>query len=143
MKNSSDNTCLFKQIENQELAAKDFGFYWETFSQLMEQVQSECLEVKEAWDKKDRGHLQEELGDLIQAAISLTVFCKLDPRETLLKSIEKFQKRYDLVVQLAKSEGHKNLHQQPFELLTNYWKQAKKKINHDQEGGNKISAPGT
>lgn len=55
----------------------------------------------------------------------LAVFCKLDPRETLLKSIEKFQQRYDVVVQLAHSEGYDNLHQQPFETLMDYWKRAK------------------
>ena len=70
-------------------------------------------------------NLQEEIGDLIQAAISLAVFCKLDPRETLSKGIDKFQRRYDVVVQLARSEGHENLHKQPFEILMDYWKRAK------------------
>lgn len=54
--------------------AKEFGFYWENFSQLIEQIQSECVEIQEAWDKKDIDHLQEEVGDLIQAAISLSIF---------------------------------------------------------------------
>ena len=100
-------------------------FTGENFSQLIEQIQNECIEIQEAWDKEDIDHLQEEVGDLIQAAISLAVFCELDPHETLLKSIEKFQRRYDAVVQLARSEGHENLHKQPFETLMNYWKRAK------------------
>ena len=74
-------------------------------------------------------HLQEEIGDLIQAAISLAIFCKFDPHETLLKSIKKFQQRYDAVVQLARSDGYENLHKQSTEQLMNYWKCAKNKLN--------------
>lgn len=127
MQDSLNEGCLFKQLEKQEQVAKDFGFYWENFSQLIEQIQSECIEIQEAWDSKNTDHLQEEVGDLIQAAISLAVFCKLDPRETLSKSMEKFQRRYDAVVQLARSEGNENLHNQSFETLMDYWKRAKSK----------------
>jgi uncharacterized protein YabN with tetrapyrrole methylase and pyrophosphatase domain len=129
MQDSFTECCLLKQVEKQELAAKEFGFYWENFHQLIEQIQNECIEVQEAWDKENIPHLQEEVGDLIQAAISLAVFCKLDPRETLSKSIEKFQRRYDEVVHLAHSEGHKNLHKQSFETLMDYWNRAKIRTN--------------
>lgn len=125
MQKPSNEHCLLKQIEQQELVAKGFGFYWENFHQLIEQIQNECIEIQEAWDKKNVPHLQEEVGDLIQATISLAVFCNLDPHETLSKSIEKFQQRYDVVVELARSEGYENLQNQPFEKLIDYWKRAK------------------
>lgn len=117
--------CLLKRVEQQEIDCKKFGFYWENFHQLIEQIQSECVEIQEAWDKDNFEHLQEEIGDLIQASISLAVFCKLDPHETLQKSIDKFQQRYDAVVQMAKRDGYENLHQQSFELLMDYWRRAK------------------
>jgi len=132
MQDSSINNCLLKQVEKQEQEAEKFGFYWESFQQLIEQIQSECVEIQEAWDKKNTQHLQEEIGDLIQAAISLAIFCRLDPQETLLKSIEKFQQRYDRVVQMAQNDGHKTLHQQSFEVLMHYWNQAKLQI-HSKE----------
>jgi tetrapyrrole methylase family protein/MazG family protein len=83
------------------------------------------VEIEEAWSKGDAQHLQEEIGDLIQASISLAVFCKLDPHETLSKSIQKFQNRYDSVVQLAKEDGLTHLHQQPFDIMMDYWNRAK------------------
>lgn len=125
-KENAKHYCLLKRIEKQELEAKKFGFYWENVHQLIDQVKSECKEIQEALNEDDTAHLQEEIGDLIQAAVSLAVFCGLDPHETLLKSIEKFQKRYDAVVQLAQKDGHDNLHQKPFEVLISYWKRAKK-----------------
>jgi uncharacterized protein YabN with tetrapyrrole methylase and pyrophosphatase domain len=115
-----------KRIEEQEIAARNFGFYWQHINQIIEQIHNECIEIQEAWQKNDLVHLQEEIGDLLQAATSLSIFCNLDPHDTLLKSIRKFQKRYDTVVKLAHEDGHKDLHQQPFEVLMSYWNRAKK-----------------
>lgn len=114
---------LRTKTKNEQL--RNFGFYWENFLSQIQQIQSECLEVQEAGDKQNIDHLQEEVGDLIQATISLAIFCKLDPHETLLRSIEKFQRRYEAVVQLASLDGHNNLHKQPIEKLMDYWKHAK------------------
>lgn len=125
MKNQSAEKNPFKLIEASESKAKAFGFYWENIDQLIEQIQSECLEIQEAWQKQDRGHLQEEVGDLLLAAISLAVFCKIDAEETLHKSLEKFQKRYARLVSLAEQDGHANLKGKSMEVLTNYWNQAK------------------
>jgi len=125
MRDSSADHCLLKQVENLELEAQKFGFYWENFHQLIEQIQSECVEIEDAWHKGDSSFLQEEIGDLIQATISLAVFCKLDPHETLLKSIAKFQRRYQAVVQLARNDGYNHLHEQPFDVLMKYWNRAK------------------
>jgi uncharacterized protein YabN with tetrapyrrole methylase and pyrophosphatase domain len=127
MQQPSKDNCLLKQVENQELECKKFGFYWERFSQLMEQIQSECKEIQEAWENNNIPHLQEEIGDLIQAAISLAIFCQFDPHETLSKSIKKFQKRMDALVEMAKEDGYDNLHNQSFETLMNYWNRAKDK----------------
>lgn len=124
MVNPKDH-CLLKRVEEQEIAAREFGFYWERIDQLIEQIQSECVETQDAWKKGDRSHLEEEVGDLLQAAVSLAVFCDLDPHDALLKSIEKFQKRYDAVVKLAKSDGYASLHKQSFDVLMDYWNRAK------------------
>lgn len=121
----SNEYCLLKQVEKQEFEAKKFGFYWENFHQLIQQIQSECVEIQEAWGTGNTLHLEEEIGDVIHATVSLAIFCKLDPHKTLLNSMKKFQKRYDTVVQLAREEGYENLHQQSFEVLMDYWNRAK------------------
>jgi uncharacterized protein YabN with tetrapyrrole methylase and pyrophosphatase domain len=115
-----------KQVEKLELEAQKFGFYWENIDQLIEQIQSECIEIKEAWNNNKLQLLQEEVGDLILAATSLAIFCKLDPQETLLKSIEKFQQRYNAVVKMAQRDGYTSLHAQSFKVLMDYWNRAKR-----------------
>lgn len=116
---------LLQKVEELELNAKKFGFYWGNIGQLLEQIRSEGREVEEAWQNNDRPHLQEEIGDLIHAAVSLAVFCQMDPTETLQKSIHKFQKRYDAVVALAYKDGRRNLHNESFDVLMHYWNLAK------------------
>lgn len=122
-------TDLLKRVEEQELTCKDFGFYWETLDQLIDQITSECKEIKEAFEKGDEVHLQEEVGDLLQAAISLAVFCKLDPHQTLQNSIDKFQRRYEAVVAFAKQDGLSSLANRDFATLMHYWNLAKKHGN--------------
>lgn len=119
-------STLFRRVEEQETTARDFGFYWKHINQLIDQIKSECQEVVEARESGNIPHLQEELGDLIHAAISLAVYCNIDPETALRQSTEKFQKRYDLVVAYAKKEGHITLHNQSFEVLMSYWDRAKK-----------------
>lgn len=126
MPGAPEKECLLKRVEELEAQSLQFGFYWETLYQLIEQIQSECLEVQEAWQNNDRPHLQEEVGDLMHAAVSLAVFCKLDPYETLLKSTQKYEKRYNALVKFAQEDGLPHLRQQSFEVLKGYWDRAKK-----------------
>ncbi|HXH54373.1 MAG TPA: MazG nucleotide pyrophosphohydrolase domain-containing protein [Gammaproteobacteria bacterium] len=117
---------LLQKIINQEKSAAEFGFYWESIEQLLEQIQSECAEVKEAWLSPDNVHLKEEVGDLINATLSLCIFLKLDPFETLNESVEKFQRRYDSLVMLVKQDGLQDLKNKPLNILLDYWNRAKK-----------------
>lgn len=120
-----EDDCLLKKVEKQENVARQFGFYWENIEQLIDQIRSECQEIHEAWEKKDQIHLQEEVGDLLLAAVSLAVFCNLDPHQTLKQSIDKFQNRYDKLVKLVMEDGRQHLHKQSFETLMHYWDRAK------------------
>lgn len=123
---SKSNECLLKRVEELEKEAKEFGFYWEHFNQLMDQIKSECSEIEEAKKNNDQRHLKEEIGDLLQAVVSLAIFCNFDPYETLLESIEKCEKRYHAVVKFAKMDGHSHLRNQPMDVLMGYWNRAKK-----------------
>lgn len=116
---------LLGKLVEQEKQALEFGFYWESLQQLVAQIVSECAEIEDAAVKSDKKHLQEEIGDLMSAAISLCIFFKMDPYETLKENIEKFQKRYDTLVSLVKQDGLNNLRGKPMSVLLSYWDKAK------------------
>lgn len=109
-----------------EQEADTFGFKWETTAQIMQQIRSECVEITEHLDQPTRqGALQEEIGDLLHAVLSLCVFCKLSPQETLQKTLNKFERRLMFVKQFAHAEGKSHLNGQPFTELMRFWDQAK------------------
>ena len=84
--------CPFEATVRQEKEARAFGFYWSSLSQLIKQIQSECLEVEEAYHKGDRVHLEEEIGDLLQAAACLAIYCGWILKKLFIKAWINFRK---------------------------------------------------
>ncbi len=119
---------LLKKIETLENEAAEFGFAWETPDQILQQIQSECMEVKEHLGTENRAELQEEIGDLMHAVFSLCVFCKLDPIKTLEQTTEKFARRLREVKIISKENKLENLKGQSFAELMAIWQQAKKRV---------------
>ena len=69
---------LLKKIIILENEADKFGFSWEKPQQIIDQIQSECLEIMEHLEpdanETNELALQEEVGDLLHAAFSLCIF---------------------------------------------------------------------
>ena len=109
--------------------AINFGFIWPNNSMLIKQIISECKEVEQAYNNNENNHrIQEEIGDLLHATISLCIFHGFDVKQTISKNNTKFHGRLKALKIITKQNGLKNLHQQPIKLLINLWKQAKKKL---------------
>lgn len=122
---------LLDKITALEHEAAAFGFQWENTDQLMAQIQSECLEITEhlkSTHETDRAALQEEIGDLLHAVFSLCVFCHMNPEETLLGTLEKFERRLQAVKTIAKEQQLPHLHGKSFDELMTIWKAAKHRV---------------
>ena len=120
---------LLKKVATLEAAADEFGFRWENTGQIMAQIQSECVEIAEhlnhGAEQTNPLELQEEIGDLLHAVFSLSVFCKLNPKDTLEKTLVKFERRLDAVKKLTKAKGLTHLNGHSFDELMQIWKKAK------------------
>src|SRR5579872_1273470 len=116
---------ILEKLVSLENEAADFGFKWEAADQIMSQINSECSEIDIHLKDGDKEKLQEEIGDLMHAIFSLCVFCKFDPSNTLENSINKFERRFKIVRQLAQEQGLKTLDKQSFDELMNFWNKAK------------------
>ncbi len=123
---------LLTKVQQLEEDAASFGFRWETTQQIMEQIASECTEIHEhlTQDAKtmNRAELQEEIGDLLHAVFSLCVFCDFSPKETLKKTLLKFEKRLNAVKKLTPEQGLTTLDGLSFEELMRIWERAKKLV---------------
>ena len=123
---------LLEKIEALEHAADEFGFRWDNTEQIMAQIQSECMEINEHLDHGiepiNSLELQEEIGDLLHAVFSLCVFCKLNPKDTLEKTLLKFDRRLNAVKKLTLENGLTNLHGHTFDELMHIWHKAKQLV---------------
>ncbi len=124
---------MVKQLSNPlhelsvlERDARLFGFDWPNQSMIIEQIISECDEIKEAFDLQEpEERIQEEIGDLLHSALSLCLFSGFEPEQTLLKIIEKFAARMRALKVIARDRGLVTLKGQSIELLLTLWSEAK------------------
>jgi uncharacterized protein YabN with tetrapyrrole methylase and pyrophosphatase domain len=102
------------------------GFDWPNTQTIIDQAISECHEVKQTIQANEgRKRLQEEVGDLLHAAISLCLFEGLDVDETLEHVNKKFEGRLTALQQIMKDRGLLTVKGQPFDFLLELWEEAK------------------
>lgn len=123
---------VFKKLELLEKQAAEFGFAWPNENTIIKQILSECEEIQQELTHdslmaSNNSKLQEEIGDLLHAAFSLCVFCRFDTKETLTNSVNKFERRFVEVKQLAAKSDMVDLNGLPFAKLMEFWDQAKTK----------------
>jgi tetrapyrrole methylase family protein / MazG family protein len=70
------------------------GFDWDDADGIFEKVREEMAEVRHALAEKDSQKAEEELGDLLFAAVNLARFVQVDPEIALKKANAKFKRRF-------------------------------------------------
>lgn len=121
-----DKMTLLQELVHLEEEGKDFGFEWPNQEIIIEGAISECHEIQEAIKNQESSNrVQEEIGDLIHAAVSLCRFSGYDVEETMAKVNLKFRTRMDKVKLLAKEKGLQDLHGQSIKFKMELWRQAK------------------
>src|SRR5216684_4277919 len=74
--------------------ASRIGFDWEEAGGVFEKMREETEELKKALREQDHLKMEEELGDLLFAAVNLSRFLKIDPEIALKKANAKFSRRF-------------------------------------------------
>src|SRR5882762_7692346 len=85
--------------------ASRIGFDWENASGVFEKMGEEARELKNALDAGEQPKVEEELGDLLFAAVNLARFLKVDPEIALKKANAKFSRRFRSMEKLAREGG--------------------------------------
>lgn len=99
--------------------AARIGFDWEDAGGILEKMREEMAELQNALKAKVPGKMEEELGDLLFAAVNLARFLKMDPEIALKKANAKFSRRFRAMEKLARERGRefKNLPREEMEAL--------------------------
>jgi tetrapyrrole methylase family protein/MazG family protein len=105
--------------------ASRIGFDWEEADGVFEKMREETEELKKAWREQDQPKMEEELGDLLFAAVNLSRFLKIDPEIALKKANAKFSRRFRSMEALARKNG-RQFKDLPREEMEAFWETAKK-----------------
>jgi len=106
------------------------GFDWENAGGIFEKMGEETRELQNALDAREQPKVEEELGDLLFAAVNLARFLKVDPEIALKKANAKFSRRFRSMEKLAREGGRefKNLPREEMEALWDLAKRTGQKI---------------
>jgi len=108
------------------------GFDWEDTAGVFEKIAEETEELRKALKFSDGREIEEELGDLLFAAVNLSRFLKVDPEIALKKANAKFSRRFRAMEQRAR-EGGQEFHDLPREEMEALW-DSTKRIGAKSEG---------
>jgi len=128
-KAKSGQPALNQAYDVQKIAA-EVGFDWEETSEVINKIEEELSEVKEAISLNDEIKINEELGDLLFAVVNLARFQKVNPELSLLKAIIKFKKRF---AYMEKDVSNKKVRIEDHSLaeLDQLWEKAKEEFKED------------
>lgn len=121
---------LLRSLKIQKKAAS-LNFDWENETQVLNKIDEEIYELKDALKVNNKKMIEEELGDLFFTIINLSRRLNLDPEQTIRKANKKFTTRFNEMenyIEDNKLKWH-NLKKHDFKNLWN-------KIKNNQRGIN-------
>ena len=111
------------RAEKVQKKAKKAGFDWPDAQGAVDKLSEELSELREAMAQGT--NVEEELGDLLFAAVNVSRFVHADPEETLNAATEKFISRFAKVEELAKAQGQ-DMAQMSLTELDKLWEAVKR-----------------
>lgn len=81
------------------------GFDWESATGVFEKLREETEELRQASQANDARRVEEEMGDLLFAAVNLARFLQVDPEIALKNANTKFTRRFREMERLAAENG--------------------------------------
>ena len=121
---------LLRSLKIQKKAAS-LNFDWENETQVLNKIDEEIHELKDALKVNNQKMIEEELGDLFFTIINLSRRLNLDPDQTIRKANKKFTTRFNEMENFIEDNKLKwhNLKKHDFKNLWNNVKNNKRGIN--------------
>lgn len=109
------------------------GFDWHDADGIFEKLREEMAEVRHAITQKESRKLEEELGDLLFAAVNLARFVQVDPEIALKKANAKFQRCF-VQMERSASNGNREFAELPRAEMESLWDSVKHRENNQIAG---------
>jgi tetrapyrrole methylase family protein/MazG family protein len=115
--------ALLRAYQIQARASR-VGFDWPKTEPVLDKVEEEIRELREAMAAKQQSEMEAELGDLLFTLVNLGRFIKVNPEEALRKATNRFIERFHYIEAQVCRDGRslKNLTLDEMDVL---WEKAK------------------
>jgi tetrapyrrole methylase family protein/MazG family protein len=115
--------ALFKAEKIQRRVAK-VGFDWKDIAPVLDKVEEEFAEFREAVEKGDVKNAEEELGDIIFALVNVGRHHRISAEDALRVTINKFARRFRYIEDKYTESG-RDIHTATLEEMDKYWEESK------------------
>jgi tetrapyrrole methylase family protein/MazG family protein len=120
-----DSSSLSQAYQLTRIASRS-GFDWPNIEGVLEKLDEEMREFREALALHDRKKICEEIGDLFFVLANVSRFLHLHPEKALKKTLDKFVSRFHYIEASLHQEG-KSLRQSDLVEMDRLWEESKKK----------------
>ena len=101
------------------------GFVWPDVNSAVDKIAEETEELRNGIANGDVANIEEELGDLLLAAVNTAGYFGIDPERALGKACDKYVGRFEIMEKNAETEG-RIFSELSIDEMISYYKQAKK-----------------
>jgi ATP diphosphatase len=115
--------ALTRALKLQEKAAR-VGFDWSEAAPILDKIEEEIGELREALAKGDTAPIKDEFGDMLFAVVNLGRHLKLDSEAALSGTNDKFRSRFHYVERALEQSGS-SLENATLDEMEALWQQAK------------------
>jgi MazG family protein len=115
---------MVKAIRLQE-KSKTVGFEWENTQQVLDKVDEEMAELKEAIATGIQDNIEDEMGDVFFSLVNFARFLQVDADAALERTNKKFIRRFT-AVEYAAATQNKALHDMSLQEMDALWNEVKK-----------------
>ncbi|NTE46446.1 nucleoside triphosphate pyrophosphohydrolase [Agrobacterium pusense] len=116
--------ALTEALKLQEQAAR-VGFDWSNPAPILDKIEEEIAELREALEEGRPEKVSDELGDLIFALVNIGRHVKADPENALRGTNTKFRRRFNHI-EKSLGENGETLEEASLERMEDLWQAAKR-----------------
>jgi tetrapyrrole methylase family protein/MazG family protein len=122
---SKDSPSLSQAYQLTQKASR-VGFDWPDIEGVLNKLDEEMREFREALFLQDRRKIREEIGDLLFVMANVSRFLHIHPEEALKKTLAKFVSRFHYIETSLHREG-KSIYQSDLIEMDKLWEESKLK----------------
>ena len=113
-----------QRAEKLQKRASSVGFDWPEASQVLDKIEEEIAELREAMQAGNPTNIEDELGDVMFAMVNLARHVKVKPEMAIRSTNIKFERRFNYVEQTLLEQGS-SLQQADLDTMEALWVAAK------------------